>query len=91
MDYALLARRKAELAAQGDDIADEELEALAKGVAKSKSKGEDKQEKKVEAEPMAKGVSSRPLRPDCALTIVQIHHGQSRRRRSEEEKEEEEG
>jgi len=54
----LLARRKAELAAQGEDIADEELEALAKGVSKSKAKGEDREEKKVVEEPMAKGVSS---------------------------------
>lgn len=55
LDHALLARRKAELAAQGEEIADEELEALVTG-AGSKSKQPAIEVPKAE-EKMAKGVS----------------------------------
>jgi len=54
LDYALLARRKAEIAAQGEEIADEELDALVAG-AGSKSRQSAADAPKTE-EKMAKGV-----------------------------------
>lgn len=92
LDYALLARRKAELAAQGEDIADEELEELARGVAKGKTTSSGKEEKEVVEEPMAKGVSLADCGSRLELISVQIYCGKERGCGcSQEEKEKEEG
>lgn len=54
LDYALLARTRAELAVKGEEVADEELEDLVRGAQVKKRPV--KEEKKPE-EKMAKGVS----------------------------------
>ena len=78
LDYALLARTRAELAAKGEQVADEELEELVRG---AQGKKAEKVEQKQPEEKMAKGVSfafllaqhdfppphcARPSRADCS-------------------------
>lgn len=58
LDFALLAARKAELAREGEQVADEELDALADGLRGKKSSGDGKDPAgKQPEEKMAKGVS----------------------------------
>ena len=55
LDYALLARRKAELKAQGEQVADDELDALVSKVKEDKAPKAPKEEKSDKS--IGKGVS----------------------------------